>query len=156
MSASAATGGSLTAAFVKTSDWGSGFEGSYTVTNGTSAAVNSWSITFTLPAGEAATSAWNATFTALGNNTYRLDSPTWAGPLAAGASASAVGIEFTNTGSTGAAPSTCTIDNAPCSGGDTTPPTTPSSSVTSVPTTPSSSVPTTPSSSVPTTPSSSV
>jgi chitinase len=153
-SASAAgSAGSLTAVFAKTNDWGAGFEGTYTVTNGTAAAVSSWSITFTLPAGETATSAWNATFTALGNNTYRLDSPTWAGPLAAGASAAAAGIEFTNTGATGAAPSACSINNAPCdgSGGGTTPPSTPSSSVTSVPTTPSTpsssvtSVPTTPS-----------
>ena len=142
-----ATGGSLTATFTKTSDWGSGFEGSYTVTNGTASAVNSWSIVFTLPSGETATSAWNATFTALGNNSYRLDSPTWAGPLAAGASAAAVGIEFTNTGSTGTAPSACTINNAPCSGGGTTPPSTPSSTV---PTTPSSSL-TTPTSSQPST-----
>ncbi|GAA2035792.1 hypothetical protein GCM10009839_40750 [Catenulispora yoronensis] len=148
MTASAATTGYLTATFAKTSDWGAGFEGTYTVANGTSAAVNSWSVTFTLPAGEAATSAWNATFTALGNNTYRLDSPTWASPLAAGASAPAVGIEFTNTKATGAAPSACTINNAPCAGGGTTPPTTSSSSV---PTTPSSSVPTTPSSSQPST-----
>lgn len=141
LATSAHAAGALTATFAKTSDWGSGFEGSYTVTNNTAAAVPSWTIVFTLPAGETATSAWNATFTALGNNTYQLQSPSWAGALAAGASASAVGIEFSNTGAVGNAPTACTINNAPCSGGSTPPSSSPSTSVSSSPSTAPSSTP---------------
>ena len=45
--ASAAPG--LTATFAKVSDWGSGFEGKVTVTNGPAAAINGWTIEFDLP-----------------------------------------------------------------------------------------------------------
>ena len=151
---SAQAGGLLTATFAKTSDWGSGFEGSYTVANGTGTAIPSWTVVFTLPAGETATSAWNATFTALGNNTYQLASPSWAAPLGAGQNASSVGIEFTNTGPSGTSPSACTINNAPCAGGTGTPPTTapstlPSTSATTPTITPPTATSTT--STVPTT-----
>jgi hypothetical protein len=40
-----------TATFAKTSDWGGGFEGRYTITNGGSAAITSWTLEFDLPVG---------------------------------------------------------------------------------------------------------
>jgi len=43
--------GTVTATFVATSDWGTGHEVRVTVTNGTSAAVNTWQIDFDLPSG---------------------------------------------------------------------------------------------------------
>ncbi|MEV0757754.1 cellulose binding domain-containing protein, partial [Streptosporangium sp. NPDC050280] len=33
---------SVTAVFTKTSDWGTGFEGKYTITNGGTTAINGW------------------------------------------------------------------------------------------------------------------
>jgi cellulase/cellobiase CelA1 len=49
----AATGPSsaagLTATFSKDSDWGAGYQGKFTVTNKGSAAVQHWSVRFTLP-----------------------------------------------------------------------------------------------------------
>jgi hypothetical protein len=41
----------LTATFTKTQDWGTGFEGKYTITNGTTSTINGWSIQADLPAG---------------------------------------------------------------------------------------------------------
>ena len=40
-----------TATFVKTSDWGSGWEGKYTITNGGTTTISSWTVAFDLPAG---------------------------------------------------------------------------------------------------------
>ncbi|MFI9273044.1 cellulose binding domain-containing protein [Kitasatospora sp. NPDC052896] len=124
--ASAAAGVSgLVAAFSVPQSWQSGFEGDYTVTNDTNTTVNSWTIAFTLPAGETATSAWNGTLTQNGNQ-YTLTSPGWASPLAPGASAPVVGMNISSTG-TPVPPTACTINNQPCQGGpvDTTPPSVP-------------------------------
>ena len=40
-----------TATFTKVSDWGSGFEGKYTITNGGTTTINGWSVAFDLPVG---------------------------------------------------------------------------------------------------------
>jgi len=115
----------LIANFAVTQSWQSGFEGSYTVTNDTNAAVNSWSISFSLPTGEAVTSVWNGTLAQSGS-TYTITSPTWATPLAPGATADVVGMNISS-GATQTDPVGCTINNGPCQGvpPDTTPPSTP-------------------------------
>ncbi|MEZ0064460.1 hypothetical protein ABIA32_000448 [Streptacidiphilus sp. MAP12-20] len=115
----------LMANFAVTQTWSSGFEGDYTVTNNSNQTVKTWSLTFTLPAGEAVTSAWNGTLSQSGN-TYTITSPSWASPLAPGASASAVGMDI-STGATQTQPTNCTINGLPCQGepADTTPPSTP-------------------------------
>jgi hypothetical protein len=82
---SAANG--LSASFVKVSDWGSGFEGKITVTNGTSSALPSWTVEFDMPAGSQITTSWDTVRTSSGQH-YTFKPPTWAGPLGAGASAS--------------------------------------------------------------------
>ncbi|MCE7011143.1 cellulose binding domain-containing protein [Kibdelosporangium philippinense] len=82
---SAANG--LSATFVKVSDWGSGFEGKITVTNGSSSALSTWTVEFDLPAGSQITSSWDTVRTNSGQH-YTFRPPGWAGPLAAGASAS--------------------------------------------------------------------
>lgn len=56
-----------TATFAKTSDWGSGFEGRYTITNGGSAAVTSWTLEFDLPAGTTLGSYWDALISSSGS-----------------------------------------------------------------------------------------
>jgi hypothetical protein len=40
-----------TATFTKVSDWGSGWEGRYTVLNGGTTTMTSWTVAFDLPAG---------------------------------------------------------------------------------------------------------
>ncbi|MFE9423213.1 cellulose binding domain-containing protein [Kitasatospora sp. NPDC006697] len=105
--------------------WSTGFEVDYTVTNHTNATVNSWSITFDLPAGETAGSAWNGTMT-VNNGHYTITSPSWAAPLAPGASAPVVGFDVSTTGPQGL-PVNCLINNKSCAGApvDTSAPTVP-------------------------------
>ena len=126
--AHATTGGmtGLIADFAVTQTWQGGFAGSYTVTNDTNATVNTWALTFSLPTGEAVTSSWNGTLTQSGGN-YTITAPTWATPLAPGASADVVGLDF-SAGATQTDPVNCLINNAPCQGApaDTVPPSEPS------------------------------
>jgi hypothetical protein len=115
----------LIATYSSAQNWGSGFEGDYSITNDTNATVNSWTLTFDLPSNETVTSAWNGTLTASGTH-YTIASPSWASPLAPGASAAAVGFDVNTSGAV-TPPANCLINNAPCQGtpADTTPPSTP-------------------------------
>jgi len=115
----------LIATYSSAQNWGSGFEGDYSITNDTNATVNSWTLTFDLPADETVTSAWNGTLTASGTH-YTITSPSWASPLAPGASAASVGFDVNTSGAV-TPPADCLINNAPCQGTppDTTPPSTP-------------------------------
>jgi hypothetical protein len=112
-----------TATFAKTSDWGTGFEANYTITNTMSVPLDSWSVAFTLPATEKVTSLWNGTLTSSGN-TYTATNVSWNAPVAPGASVS-VGFDASYSG-TYQAPTACTLNGNPCAGGsDTTPPSAP-------------------------------
>jgi len=107
-SANAATVGAV---YSSTSDWGSGYSGQYDVTNTGSSTLNTWSLSFALPAGSSITSLWNATYTANGQQiTVTPDS--WDASLAADQSA-VVGFVVSGTG----APTSCTINGADCSTG---------------------------------------
>jgi hypothetical protein len=115
----------LIATYTTTQSWSGGFEASYSITNDTNATVNTWKMTFDLPASESITSAWNGTLTVSGTH-YTITSPSWASPLAPGATADPVGFDASDTG-TVTPPANCLINNAPCQGvpADTTPPSTP-------------------------------
>ena len=115
----------LIATYSSAQSWSSGFEGDYSITNDTNATVNSWTLTFDLPSNETVTSAWNGTLTSSGTH-YTITSPSWASPLAPGASAAQVGFDV-NTSGSATAPANCLINNEPCEGTppDTTPPSTP-------------------------------
>ena len=117
----------LIATYSTTQNWGSGFAGQFTIVNDTNATVNSWTMTFDMPAGEAITSLWNASYTSSGSH-YTVTSPSWASPLAPGASADAVGFDAGASG-TVTAPANCLMNGAPCAGqpADTSPPSTPAS-----------------------------
>ncbi|AVT41374.1 chitinase [Plantactinospora sp. BB1] len=124
-----------TATFVKTSDWGSGWEGKYTITNGGTSAINGWSVAFDLPAGTTMGSYWDALLTSSGQR-HTFTNRSWNGSIAPGAS---VSFGFLATGS--GTPANCTLNGAACGGGST--PTTPPA--TRPPTTPpSTGTPTTP------------
>ena len=83
-------------------------------------------MTFSLPANETVTSAWDGTLTSSGT-TYTIASPSWASPLAPGAAAAEVGFDVSFTTGAATAPTNCLINNEPCQGvpADTTPPSTP-------------------------------
>ncbi|MFV2018145.1 cellulase family glycosylhydrolase [Micromonospora sp. LOL_023] len=110
-----------TAAFVKVNDWGSGYEGRFTVTNDTSATITSWQVGFDLPTGSRISSSWNARSTSTGNR-YTFDNASWNGTLGAGASTT---FGFIVNG--GGTPTNCTVNGSGCAGGPnptTAPPTT--------------------------------
>ncbi|WP_436764135.1 cellulose binding domain-containing protein [Streptosporangium sp. V21-05] len=103
-----------TAVFTKTSDWGTGFEGKYTVTNGGTTTINGWSVAFDLPSGANVGSFWDASMSRSGQR-FTFTNVGWNGTLAPGASAS-----FGFNGSPGSAtPSNCTLNGVACGGGST-------------------------------------
>ncbi len=117
------------AAFSQDSTWGSGYQGRYTITAGTTA-MNGWKLEFDL-AGASVGSYWDATLTSSGDH-HTFVNREYNGSIAAGASAS---FGFLVSGS--AVPTNCKLNGVACGGG--TPPTTPSTTTTSdVPPTPGS------------------
>ncbi|MFB7464539.1 glycosyl hydrolase family 18 protein [Streptomyces sp. NPDC056224] len=112
---------SATATYTKVSDWGTGFEGKWTVKNTGTSTITSWTLEWDFPAGTAVTSAWDATVTSSGTH-WTGKNVGWNGTLAPGATAS---FGFNGTG--GGSPGGCRINGASCDGtqpGD-TPPTAP-------------------------------
>ncbi|GIG86008.1 chitinase [Plantactinospora endophytica] len=109
-----------TATFVKTADWGSGWEGKYTITNGGTSTINGWSVAFDLPAGTTMGSYWDALLASSGQR-HTFTNRSWNGTVAPGAS---VSFGFLATGS--GSPANCTLNGAACGGGSTptNPPTT--------------------------------
>src|SRR5437870_1283059 len=77
--------GSLTAVFSKDADWGTGYQGKYTITNGGSAAVSGWRVEFDLPSGSRLTSFWEAAVKTTGNHNVAVNR-SYNGTIAAGAS----------------------------------------------------------------------
>ncbi|MFI5893025.1 cellulose binding domain-containing protein [Actinoplanes sp. NPDC051513] len=134
--------GVLTATFSKDSDWGTGYQAKYTITNGTGATVNGWQLVFGLPSTAKLGSFWDATITTSGG-VSTAKNPSWATTIPAGGSAE---FGFVVAGS--GAPTSCTINGASCGGGSvptTAPPTTkPTTAPTTAPTTkPPTTAPTT-------------
>ncbi|MFI6458333.1 chitinase [Streptosporangium amethystogenes] len=104
---------SATAVFTKVSDWGTGFEGKYTITNGGTTTINGWSVAFDLPSGANIGAFWDASLSRSGQR-FTFTNVGWNGTLAPGATAS-----FGFNGSPGGiTPSNCTLNGAAC-GGDT-------------------------------------
>jgi chitinase len=118
-----------TATFVKTSDWGSGWEGKYTITNGGTSAISSWKVEFDLPTGTTVGSYWDALLTKSGQH-FTFTNPGWGGTIPVGATAS-----FGFLGSGPGSPSGCKLNGASCGDGVvTTPPTTTPTATTKPPT----------------------
>ncbi|MGY3516844.1 chitinase [Micromonospora sp. PTRAS2] len=126
-----------TATFVKTADWGTGWEGKYTITNGGASTLSGWAVTFDLPAGTTLGSYWDALLTSSGQR-HTFTNRSWNGTLAPGASTS-FGFLATGSGS----PANCQLDGAPCGGGPTPTPTGPTTppATTAPPTTPPATTP---------------
>ncbi|MFB7460329.1 glycosyl hydrolase family 18 protein [Streptomyces sp. NPDC056188] len=112
-SAQAAT--SATATYAKTQDWGTGFEGKWTVTNSGSAAISSWTIEWDFPSGTSVTSAWDADVTSSGTH-WTAKNKSYNGTLAPGAS-----VSFGFNGAGAGSPSNCKLNGGSCDGGSTVP-----------------------------------
>ncbi|MCY0933438.1 glycoside hydrolase family 18 chitinase [Streptomyces sp. H34-S4] len=119
---------SATATYTKVSDWGSGFEGKWTVKNTGTTTLSSWNVEWDYPAGTAVTSAWDATVTSSGTH-WSGKNVGWNGTLAPGAT---VSFGFNGTGA--GAPAGCKINGGSCDGG-----TTPTDNPPSAPGTPTAS-----------------
>ncbi|MEU4168367.1 glycoside hydrolase family 18 chitinase [Streptomyces sp. NPDC026665] len=120
---------SATATYTKTQDWGTGFEGKWTVKNTGTTAISSWTIQWDFPSGTSVTSAWDADVTSSGNH-WTAKNKSWNGTLAAGAS-----VSFGFNGAGSGSPSNCTLNGGSCDGG----PTVPGDSAPSAPGTPTAS-----------------
>ena len=115
----AANGASAT--FTKLSDWGTGYEGKFTIVNNSSSPLT-WRVEFDLPAGATISSFWDAAMVKTGNHVVATG--TWNATLAVGQSTSFGWIGAPG----GIDPSNCTLNGASCEASgptDTTPPTTP-------------------------------
>ncbi|MDP9818005.1 endoglucanase [Spirilliplanes yamanashiensis] len=140
---SPASAAATTATFSKVSDWGSGWQGEYTITNGGTSALTSWQVEFDLPSGSSVGSYWDALLTSSGQH-FTFTNRNYNGTIAPGAS-----VKFGFLGSGSGTPSGCKLNGVSCSGGSgpTTAPTT------TAPTTPPTTKPTTaPTTRPPTTP----
>ncbi|MGW2401719.1 glycosyl hydrolase family 18 protein [Kitasatospora sp. NPDC001664] len=111
--APAQAAGSATATYTKTSDWGTGFEGKWTISNTGSTTLSSWTVEWDYPAGTALSSSWDADVTSAGTH-WTGRNKGWNGTLAPGAS---VSFGFIGTGS--GAPSGCKLNGGSCDGSTT-------------------------------------
>ncbi|MEV6845245.1 cellulose binding domain-containing protein [Actinoplanes sp. NPDC051411] len=127
----------LRAVFSTDSDWGSGYQAKYTITNNTGATVNGWTLAFGLPSSAKLGSFWDATITTAGS-TETARNPGYAPTVAPGATAT---FGFIVAGS--GAPTSCTINGASCAGGGGTVTTAPTTAPTKTPTKPPTTAPTT-------------
>jgi hypothetical protein len=124
--------GGVSATFTKGSDWGTGYEGKYTITNGSGSTLPSWTVEFDLPGGAKISSLWDGSYTASGQHVTVKN--TWNGNVGNGGSAS-FGFNVTYSGSY-AAPSNCKLNGGSCAAGGTPPTTTPPTTTPPVTTTP--------------------
>lgn len=117
--------GPVTASFAKTSDWISGYQAQYTVSNGTGRTLHGWTVSFDLPAGETISSLWNGAMATAGSH-VTVTNPSWAADVDPGRSASfGFVVDVAGGGNApGGAPGNCLVDGAPCGGGVPAPPTT--------------------------------
>jgi hypothetical protein len=134
------SGGALTASYQAGTNWGTGYTGQYTITNGGSAAVTGWTLAFTLPAGTSLSSLWDGSYTGRSGQ-VTVTSDSWDAAIAPDGSVT-VGFVTTSPGQAGQ-PAGCTINGAPCQAGAPVPVTSPTATASPAPV-PSSSAPAAP------------
>ncbi|MDT9699326.1 glycoside hydrolase family 18 chitinase [Streptomyces sp. P17] len=104
-----------TATYSKPQDWGTGFEGKWTVKNTGTTTITSWTVEWDFPSGTSVGSAWDADVTSSGTH-WTAKNKSWNGTLAPGAS---VSFGFNGTGS--GSPANCKLNGGSCDGGGTVP-----------------------------------
>jgi|GEM_PF-299941 len=92
-------------------EWNTGFQGTITITNRGSSAINGWNVSWQYSANRI-TSSWNANLS--GSNPYSASNVGWNGTIQPGQSAS-FGVQGNKNGATAEVP---TITGAVCSGGN--------------------------------------
>ncbi|MDX3457170.1 glycoside hydrolase family 18 chitinase [Streptomyces sp. ME02-8801-2C] len=102
---------SATATYAKTQDWGTGFEGKWTVTNTGTTSISSWTVEWDFPSGTSVTSAWDADVTSSGTH-WTARNKSWNGTLAPGAA-----VSFGFNGAGAGSPANCKLNGGSCSGG---------------------------------------
>ncbi|MCX4513323.1 glycoside hydrolase family 18 chitinase [Streptomyces sp. NBC_01619] len=107
----AAAATSATATYAKVQDWGSGFEGKWTVKNTGTTSIASWTVEWDFPSGTSVTSAWDADVTSSGTR-WTAKNKSWNGTLAPGAS-----VSFGFNGAGPGSPSNCRLNGGSCDGG---------------------------------------
>ncbi|GAB3149804.1 cellulose binding domain-containing protein [Microbispora hainanensis] len=117
------------AVFSADSDWGSGYQGRYTITNTGTAAITGWTVEFDLPAGSTAGTYWDALMTRAGDH-YTFRNREYNGGLAPGASTT---FGWVNGGP--GTPVNCRLNGGPCDGATTSPSPSPSPSPSTSPST---------------------
>ncbi|GAB3969995.1 glycoside hydrolase family 18 chitinase [Streptomyces sparsus] len=111
--ATPAQAASATATYTKTSDWGTGFEGKWTIKNTGTTAINGWTLEWDFPSGTTVGSFWDADITGSGGR-WKATDRGWNGTIAPGATAS---FGFNGTGSGGGSATGCTFNGGSCDGG---------------------------------------
>jgi chitinase len=106
---------SATATFSKGSDWGTGFDGKWTIKNTGTTGLTSWTVEWDFPTGTSVTSAWDADVTNSGNH-WTGKNKSYNGTLAPGAS-----ISFGFNGAGPGSPTSCKLNGGSCDGGTTVP-----------------------------------
>ncbi|MFD4142495.1 glycosyl hydrolase family 18 protein [Streptomyces sp. NPDC058572] len=102
---------SATATYTKVQDWGTGFEGKWTVKNTGTTSIASWTVEWDFPSGTSVTSAWDADVTSSGTH-WTAKNKSWNGTLAPGAS-----VSFGFNGAGPGSPGNCKINGGSCDGG---------------------------------------
>jgi chitinase len=102
---------SATATYAKTQDWGSGFEGKWTVKNTGTTTISSWTVEWDFPSGTSVTSSWDADVTSSGTH-WTARNKAWNGTLAPGAA-----VTFGFNGSGSGSPANCKLNGGSCDGG---------------------------------------
>jgi endoglucanase len=93
------------------SAWSTGFTADLRITN-RGAALNSWTLTFTVPANVTVTSGWSGDWSQSGN-TVTVRNASWNGSLATGGTTT-TGFQANFTGSAPAGPAGFTLNGTPC------------------------------------------
>ncbi|MGW4637117.1 cellulose binding domain-containing protein [Sphaerisporangium sp. NPDC004334] len=91
--------------------WNSGLTSDISITDTGTAAINGWSLVFTLPGGQTITSGWNATYSPTSGQ-VTAKNVSYNGAIAPNASVS-IGFQATHTGNTGK-PTSFTLNGAAC------------------------------------------
>ncbi|AWK10798.1 chitinase [Streptomyces spongiicola] len=100
-----------TATYTKVQDWGTGFEGKWTVKNTGTTSISSWTVEWDFPSGTSVASAWDADVTSSGTH-WTARNKSWNGTLAPGSS-----VSFGFNGAGPGSPSGCRVNGGSCDGG---------------------------------------
>ncbi|MEU3842145.1 glycoside hydrolase family 18 chitinase [Streptomyces sp. NPDC028635] len=102
--------GNATASFTKTSDWGTGFGGQWTIKNTGTTSISSWTVEWDFPSGTSVTSAWDADVTSSGTH-WTAKNKSYNGTVAPGAT-----VSFGFNGAGPGSPSNCKLNGDSCDG----------------------------------------